>query len=237
MTARIVRYVQRYRPVQRYLHWIGAIGFVLLFVTGSILVWPRQIPVGMCCSIRQLHRLGALMFGLWPVLYVIFDRHAFKELVKETFTWTKSDIVWFKYALSYFLGSTRNVPPQGRINPGQKLQHLGVMVLGLMMGASGAVLMLGAGRLNATTLGITATVHDLGMLGLAVLTLGHVYFVFLYGGLDSMLKGYVTEAYARMEHAKWLESLPESAFFTKEQKGDQPTAKPDRKPDAVSEAK
>jgi len=218
MTAQATRFVRRYRPVQRYLHWIGAIGFVLLFVTGSVLVWPRQVPVGFCCAIRQLHRIGALMFALWPVLYFIFDRRHFIELLKETFTWTRSDIAWMKYAPGYFLGSTRNVPPQGRINPGQKLQHLGVIVLGLLMGLSGMVLLLGAGRLDATSLSITATVHDLGMLGLAVLTLGHVYFVFLYGGLDSMLKGYVTEAYARMEHAKWLAELPESAFFVKGEK-------------------
>jgi formate dehydrogenase subunit gamma len=224
MTAQTTRFVRRYRPVQRYLHWMGALGFVLVLITGSVLVWPRHIPVGTCCAIRQIHRVGALLFALWPVLYAVFDRHAFLDLIKEAFTWTRSDIAWFKYALPYFFGRTRNVPPQGRINAGQKLQHLGVILLSLVMGASGVVLLLGAGRLDANSLSITATIHDAGMLGLAILTIGHVYFVFLYGGLDAMLKGYVTEAYARMEHAKWLASLPESAFIVPGQNETKPLA-------------
>jgi formate dehydrogenase subunit gamma len=206
-------FVRRYLPVQRFLHWMGVFGFLLLLVTGSVLVWPRQVPVGMCCALRQLHRLGAILYALWPILYAVLHRHGLREFLKESFTFTRDDLAWFKHIIPYFFGRTRGLPPQGRVNAGQKLQHIGVIVLSLAMGASGVVLLLGAGRLGPNALAITATIHDLGMLGLAVLMVGHVYFTLLYGGLDAMLKGYVSVEYARMEHPKWLASLPDSAYI------------------------
>ena len=74
---------------------------------------------------------------------------------------------------------------------------------------SGLVLLFGKGNLGATGLALAAVVHDLSMLLLTVLFVGHVYFTLLYDALPSMLKGYVTREYAEMEHAKWLASLPQ----------------------------
>ena len=54
--------------------------------------------------------------------------------------------------------------------------------------------------------------HDLSMLGLSVLMIGHVYFTFLYQASSAMRTGYVTEEYARMEHRRWLETLPPEAY-------------------------
>ena len=53
--------------------------------------------------------------------------------------------------------------------------------------------------------------HDLSMLGLSVLMIGHVYFTFLYDAFSAMRTGFVTEEYARMEHPKWLNALPSEA--------------------------
>jgi formate dehydrogenase subunit gamma len=77
--------------------------------------------------------------------------------------------------------------------------------------ASGFVLWLGKGRLGANGLASTAMVHDLSMLGLSVLMIGHVYFTFLYDAFSAMRTGFVTEEYARMEHPQWLQALPPEA--------------------------
>ena len=42
--------------------------------------------------------------------------------------------------------------------------------------------------------------------------IGHLNFTFVYDALSSMLTGFVTEEYAKMEHPKWLEELPPNAF-------------------------
>ncbi len=114
----------------------------------------------------------------------------------------------------YFLGRTRGMPPQGRINAGQKLHHAGVALAFITVALSGVVLLFGKGQLGANGLALAATIHDLSMLLLTVLFVGHVYFTFVYDALPSMLKGYVTEEYARMEHAKWLAALPPTPPFT-----------------------
>lgn len=244
MAALAPRYVLRYHLVQRLLHWMGAAGFVLLLLTGSVLVWTPHIPIGICCATRQLHRVGAILYALWPILYAILNPAGLREMVKESLTFTRDDIAWFKYALPYFFGRTRHAPPQGRINAGQKLHHLGVIVFSLLIGVTGLVMWLGAGRLGAANLAIAATIHDLCMLALTVLMVGHIYFTFLYGGLGAMLQGYVSEEYALMEHPKWLATLPENAFITATHKpvslavskGAQPTSKPDVATEPLVEA-
>ena len=41
-----------------------------------------------------------------------------------------------------------------------------------------------------------------------VLLVGHLYFTFVYDALSGMVSGYVSESYARLEHAKWFARLP-----------------------------
>jgi formate dehydrogenase subunit gamma len=116
---------------------------------------------------------------------------------------------------AYFLGRTKGLPPQGRINAGQKLHHVATFLMFVTIGASGFVLMFGKGQLGPDGLGIAAMIHDLSMLGLTVLMIGHLYFTLVYDALSSMLTGFVTEEYAKMEHPKWLEELPENEFVVR----------------------
>ena len=50
-------------------------------------------------------------------------------------------------------------------------------------------------------------VHDVAMLVLTVLLVGHLYFTFIYSALSGMTTGYVPEEEARLEHAKWVEEV------------------------------
>jgi formate dehydrogenase subunit gamma len=47
--------------------------------------------------------------------------------------------------------------------------------------------------------------------------IGHLYFTLVYDAFSSMLTGFVTEEYAKMEHPKWLEELPENEFVVKKE--------------------
>lgn len=212
MTPDTSRRVLRYRPAQRFVHWMGATGFILLLLTGIVLLWPPLSSLAAGGVTRMLHRIGIVLYVLWPVLYAILDPKGLRETIKESVTFTHDDVLWFKHVVKYFLGDTRNLPPQGRVNAGQKLHHIGVAVLSIFVAMSGVVLLLGPERLGATGLATAAMVHDLSMLALTVLLVGHLYFTFVYKGLSAMTTGYVSEEYARVEHPKWLATLPESAF-------------------------
>ena len=207
MAVQTSRKVLRYLPAQRWVHWMGAAGFVILLFTGLILEWPPLSPLAAGGGSRLLHRVGAVMYILWPILYAILHPKELVQVIQESLTYGRDEWEWFKRMPGYFLGRASKMPSQGRINAGQKLHHLGIGVMSIFVVATGLVLWLGKGQLGANGLAITAMIHDISMLTLTVLFVGHVYFTFLYGALSGMLNGYVPESYARLEHSKWLAAL------------------------------
>lgn len=197
----------RYRVGVRVNHTVLATSFVLLLSTGMILLWPALATMAAGGLSRWLHRVGAILFMAVPFLYLIVDRAAAKELLWDSFHYDRDDIAWLKHSYRYFLGHTKEMPPQGRLNAGQKIHHAAIVVFSAVIVASGIVLWVGKGALGANGLAVTATVHDVAMLILTILLVGHLYFTFVYGALSGMTTGYVPEEEARLEHAKWVEEL------------------------------
>lgn len=212
MTSESPRLVQRYLRAQRYVHWIGVGSFLTLLASGIALLFPPLSFLAAGGLSRLVHRIAAIPFVLLPLAYVLLLPKQTKELLAESFTYTREDWEWLKRMPAYVLGRTQGLPPQGRLNAGQRLHHASTFLMFVTVSVSGVVLWFGKGRLGANGLACTAMVHDLSMLGLSVLMIGHVYFTFLYDAFSAMRTGLVTEEYARMEHPRWLETLPPEAF-------------------------
>ncbi len=206
-SAEAVCAIPRYLPAQRLVHWAGVASFLMLLLSGVALLFPPLAFLAAGGLSRLLHRIAVAPFVALPFVYAILVPHEAKALLVESFTYRREDRDWFQRMPAYLFGHTRGLPPQGRLNPGQRLHHAATFLMFITVSASGFVLWLGKGHLGATGLALSAMVHDLSMLGLTVLLVGHVYFTFLYGALPGMLTGYVTEEYARMEHPRWLETL------------------------------
>lgn len=215
MASESQRLVRRYYPTQRLIHWVGVLTFLTLLVSGVVLIASPLAYLAAGGVTRLIHRVAVVPFMLLPVLYLVLNPKQALELVKESFTYTRDDLEWFKHMPPYFFGRTRGLPPQGRINAGQKLHHATTFLMFVTVAASGFVLLFAKGQLGPDALALSAMVHDLSMLGLTVMLIGHLYFTFVYDALNSMLTGFVTEEYARMEHPKWLSELPENAFVIK----------------------
>ena len=197
----------RYKIGQRINHAVLATSFLLLLVTGIILLWPAVANWAAGGSSRWLHRVGAILFMAVPLLYLIVDRAAAKELLWDSFHYDRDDIEWLKHSYRYFMGHAKEMPPQGRLNAGQKLHHAAIVVFSAVIVASGIVLWVGKGSLGGDGLALAAMVHDVAMLVLTVLLVGHLYFTFIYSALSGMTTGYVPEEEARLEHAKWVEEV------------------------------
>ncbi|MBI4788852.1 MAG: cytochrome b/b6 domain-containing protein [Chloroflexi bacterium] len=215
MSSESVRLVQRYVTGQRVIHWAGVVTFLLLLATGLVLLVPGLSSLAAGGVSRLVHRIAVAPFVLLPILYGLFNPQRARELIVESFTYTRQDVAWFKRMPGYFFGSTKDLPPQGRINAGQKLHHAGTFIMFVTVTVSGFMLWFGKGQLGPDGLGLAAIAHDVSMLGLTVLLIGHVYFTFVYDALSAMLTGWVTEEYARLEHPQWLAELPESAIVVK----------------------
>ena len=215
MANESARLVRRYFPTQRLVHWIGVLTFITLLFSGiALLVSPLAFLAAGGTS-RLIHRIAVIPFVLLPLLYVVLNPRQAKDLLVESFTFTRDDLEWFKHMPAYFFGRTKGLPRQGRINAGQKLHHATTFLMFITVAVSGFVLLWGKGQLGPDGLALSAMVHDLSMLGLTVMMIGHLYFTFVYDALNAMLTGFVTEEYAKMEHPKWLEELPPNSFVVK----------------------
>lgn len=198
------RRVLRYLPAQRAVHWIGVGSFLLLLATGVVLT-PLLGGLAAGGATRLVHRLAAIPFLALPVAYAVLLPREARALLLESVSFTAEDRAWLRRMPAYVLGRAHGLPPQGRLNAGQKLHHLATFSMFVTVGVSGLVLWTAKGHLGPGGLAAAAMVHDLSMLGLTVLMIGHVYFTLLYGALPAMWTGYVSEAYARLEHRRWLE--------------------------------
>jgi formate dehydrogenase subunit gamma len=199
--------VLRYRTKQRIVHALLATSFVALLATGLVLLWGPLGPLAAGGTSRLIHRIGAVMFLSVPVAYLILDREGAKELVYDSFHYDKDDIAWFKAMYRYFLGHAVDMPPQGRLNAGQKVHHAAVIIVSATVVVSGLLMWFFKPMLGATGLAWTAVVHDLSMLALTLFLIGHLYFTYVYKAIAGMTTGWVEKDEARIEHSKWVDEL------------------------------
>jgi formate dehydrogenase subunit gamma len=201
------RVILRYRRVPRIIHAILATSFLILLFTGLALVWSPLAFIAAGGWSRYLHRIAAIGFISVPFLYVIFDRKSAKEILVDSFKYDSDDVAWFKKMYRYTLGRTAEMPPQGRLNAGQKLHHSAVIVFSAFIVTTGLIMWAFKSSLSASMLAWTAMIHDLSMLSLALLLVGHIFFTYVYQAWSSMATGYVPLEEMELEHRKWVEAL------------------------------
>jgi formate dehydrogenase subunit gamma len=211
MATKVVhsRKVLRYRLGPRIVHALLALSFLILLCTGLTLLWPPLSRLAAGGLLRQLHYIGAVLFMAVPFVYLIVDRPAIKELLWDSCHYDRDDWNWFKRSYYYFVGRCEAMPAQGRLNAGQKLHHAGVVIFSASIVFSGLVMWFGKGMLGSNGMAMAAIIHNLSMLILAGLLVGHLYFTYVYNALAGMVRGYIPEEEARLEHSKWVRSLPE----------------------------
>jgi formate dehydrogenase subunit gamma len=87
-----------------------------------------------------------------------------------------------------------------------------VIVFSAVIVVSGLLLWWFKAGMGPTVLSWTAIVHDLSMLALTLLLVGHVFFTYVYTAWSSMGTGYVSKEDMELEHSKWVDELePEGA--------------------------
>lgn len=199
--------IQRFRPGQRYVHLLVAVTFVALFLSGLPLIFEPLAFLTYGGFSRIAHRVAAVGFMAVPILYLIVDRQGAKELLVESFTYDRDDLNWLMHVGRYALGNAADMPPQGRLNAGQKLHHAAVIVLSAGVVGSGLTMWFAVSSLSASLLAWTLLVHNITMLALVLLLIGHIYFTVVYKAIGAMHTGYVSRTAAQLEHSKWVAEL------------------------------
>ena len=212
--------IQRFTDLQRYAHWVTAILFVILGVTGLVLMLGRMflLPMfgpkafgGIAIFSKTVHDyLGPLFMISLTVLFVLF--------VKDNLPSLKLDIQWVLKGGGLF-GKHVNAD---RFNAGEKLWFWVASIGGLAVIISGMVLDFPIFGQTRETMEFYLFVHGIAAIVLILFAFGHIYMgtLALEATFEVMQTGYCDTNWAKEHHNLWYEkvkggdvvaSAPESA--------------------------
>jgi formate dehydrogenase subunit gamma len=194
----------------RIIHWIAALGFVLIIPTGLMMVFAKYLGGGeLVLYARYLHSIGTVLFAvsLLPMLLVWFIP------MLPTF----DDVKWAMIMGGYLSKKKREIPA-GKFNAGQKLWFWVAMLGGLVMIATGALMyfqnidMALLKQINMDQiekLRLSAIIHNFLGIAIAALFITHLYMSLfaIKGALRSMINGRKSEDELKHLHSTYYKKL------------------------------
>lgn len=204
------RTVTRFGKGSIWLHWLHSVVFIFLLVTGAILFFDLAGADGRKYLV-SMHIVAAVLFTALPIVFALSNIRRAATFITETFRWGKADIAWLMAAPGYYFGTSEEMPPQGRINGGQKLWQLTVVVTGGSSLPTGVVLWAFAGYAETGLYFWNLFAHGLAFVAVSVMFNVHLYMSMLHPrfeeSLNSMLDGKVSESYAGRHYPLWFAEI------------------------------
>jgi formate dehydrogenase subunit gamma len=207
MTGRLI---ERFTSFERIVHWTAAISFVVLALTGIALVFGKYVvlPLFGHTLFGWIAYAGKNIHNFVGPLFAVSLLVTFVTYVKDNLP-TLADLRWMA-RLGGLLG--KGHPPAGRFNGGEKVWFwAGVVVLGLIVSASGFVLdVLVPGIVYSRgNMQVANVIHLVGAVLFTALSLGHIYLgtVGMEGAYAAMRHGYVDDTWAKEHHQLWYDDV------------------------------
>ncbi|MBR7789835.1 formate dehydrogenase subunit gamma [Burkholderia pseudomallei] len=195
--------IVRYTANERSNHWITAISFVLLALSGLALFHPSMFWMTALFGGGQWTRIlhpfvGLVMFASFAVMVVRYWRHNLLDA---------GDRQWLRQMDDVLANREDKLPEVGRYNAGQKLLFFVMVACLLLLLVSGIViwrryfsLYFPIGVIRAA-----AVVHAAAAFAPIVGIVVHVYAaLWVKGSIGAMVRGTVTVGWARKHHPKWF---------------------------------
>ncbi len=196
--------VLRFGAWDRMVHWGAAISFVLLAVTGIVILFGKHIllPIigytlfsWLAVLSKNVHNFVGPVFAFCIILlFVTFVKDNLPKAI---------DLQWFAKAGGLFSG--KHVP-SGRFNAGEKSWFwVGVTLLGVVVSVTGFILNFPNFEQGRTLMQQASVIHAIAAVVFTTLALGHIYMgtVGVEGAYESMRTGYVDETWAKEHHELW----------------------------------
>jgi formate dehydrogenase subunit gamma len=192
--------ILRFDGVQRAAHWANALLFGILMLTALPLYFPSLSDVvGRRALVATIHVWSGVALPV-PVLISLLGPWGvqMRRDIRRINVWTHDEVKWLR-----LLG--RNAPRVvDKFNPGQKLNAIFVGASILVMLATGFILkwfrFFPVGWRTGATF-----VHDVLAFVIFAVVIGHILFALTHReSMRSMIKGWVTEAWAARNAPGWL---------------------------------
>jgi formate dehydrogenase subunit gamma len=202
------RLLRRYTTPEMVVHWLLAISFVILALSGLILLYGRWAlipllgPAGFSVTAavcKTLHNTVGLFFTVMvPIAFFLY--------LKDSLFNLKVDLNWFRRAGGYLGGEE---PSAEKVNAGQKAWYWVAMLGGFVLIFSGLVLDFPNFQQGREWLQDAHVIHTIAAVGVTAFFIVHLYLgtVGVEGALESMTTGHVDANWARQHHDLWYREL------------------------------
>ena len=208
--------VYRWSKFDVSIHWLGAIPCLLLILTGLMLIAGRYFVqpyigeglwAGLVNAAKQIHDIMAIPFMLgWALMVTLWAKNQMPKMY---------DLKWMMVVGGYInFGPFKGKHPDaGFANAGEKLWFWAFAAFGLLISASGMLLLFPNLFEPSRTLSLIALVlHSVSAIIITAFSIVHIFMatVMSEGGMECMVSGYCDETWASQHHNLWFDEIKEN---------------------------
>jgi formate dehydrogenase subunit gamma len=198
------RKILRFKALERFSHWLTAVSFIVLGLTGLNITFGKLLllPVigpdafaSVSQAAKYVHNFTSFAFVIGLVLIaVIFFRDNLLG---------KVDIDWLKQGGGFIKSKHA---PAGRFNFGEKLVYWLSLAAGIAVSLSGFLLLFPFFGTDIAQMQLAQVVHAVVAVLFVALILGHIYIgtLGMEGAFEAMATGEVDLNWAKEHHDLWL---------------------------------
>lgn len=198
--------IVRYTPAERTNHWIVAITFVLLALSGLAMFHPAMFWLASLFGggtwTRILHPyVGVVMFIAFACLAMRFGAHNRLDA---------NDRVWLSHVNDVLANREDKLPEVGRYNAGQKLLFFVMVICMLLLLLSGLVIWRAyfAWYFPVDVVRAASVVHAICAFVLICGIITHIYAaIWVKGSIRAMTRGTVSRGWAWKHHRAWFRQI------------------------------
>lgn len=186
-------------------HWVMAVSFFILSVSGYGFLFHVEgigSVFGGFNQMKVIHNWVGVVFSV-SLFFTLFS------YIVEALSISGDDIAWIFKGGGYFSKKTV-VPPQGKLNTGQKLYYLTVLAAGIAITATGLIIWLRPEMADIKKwILLSHLVHNISFVLMVIAIPLHIYLATLAnpGTVRIMLYGTVPVEWARKRHPKWVQKI------------------------------
>lgn len=200
------RWVRRFGAIDRFAHWATAVSFIVLALTGLVLIFGRYllIPLIGHGAFTPLANVSKYLHNWSSFAFVIGILMMLVLWIKDNIP-SRADLTWFREAGGMFRKPGTPHPETARFNAGQKMIFWTVVLGGLAVSASGYFLMAPFFFTGVGGMQVAHVIHALLAVVMIAVILAHIYIgtLGMEGAFDAMGRGEVDENWAAEHHSGW----------------------------------
>lgn len=202
------RTIERFKGIERFAHWLTAICFVILGISGLNISFGKTLLLPLIGpeAFTAFSAFGKLShnFLSFPfvigvfLMAVLWIAHNIPNAV---------DVEWLKQGGGILKKGVH--PPAGKFNAGQKLIFWSVVIGSLALAISGYILMFPFYVTDIAGMQLAQLVHAIAGIVMVAVILGHIYIgtIGMEGAFDAMGSGQVDTNWAKEHHSLWARDV------------------------------